>query len=85
MRAVEALPVEGLANYGLLGIVLGVLFTFAWIAYKDARDRADKCAAEVARLNMVIQESTIPALLESQRALKEAADQLLLLREQRRP
>jgi hypothetical protein len=36
MRAVEALPVEGLANYGLLGIVLGVLFTFAWIAYKDA-------------------------------------------------
>ena len=84
LAADTGLSVADLPQYGLAMTILAIFLTFAWIVYKDVRDRAEACAKEVARLNAIIQESTIPALLESQRALKEAADQLLLLREQRR-
>lgn len=72
--------VEKLAQYGLLGILCAALLWFAFKAYQREVQRGDQAAAEVARLNAVIQEQALPAVLAATEVVKDYTD---LLRDQR--
>lgn len=45
-----------------------------WQLYKDQKERADRLEAEVIRLNMLIQEKTIPALITASEAIKASQE-----------
>ncbi len=66
------------AQYGVLGILCLILIFFAKGAYQRERDRADRADEENKRLNQVLLEKVIPALLSATRAAEESAE---LLRE----
>lgn len=72
-----------LTEYGVLGIFVIVLLTFASLAYKRELSRSDRLEAEVLRLNRLIQEKHIPALEHASQALKDASDVLRDLNRQR--
>lgn len=62
----------GLGQLGVAGTILGILLVFGRQVLNRERERADANAAEVARLNLSIQEKYIPSLLDCQRALAES-------------
>lgn len=74
----------GLYQLGAFGIILSLFLWFAWQVYKRERDRADAAAAEVSRLNQLIQDRYVPSLEESSHALREAAELMAVLRDVRR-
>lgn len=63
--------VTGFTQLGVAGTILGLLLAFGRQVLKRESDRADANAAEVARLNLSIQEKYIPSLLAGQQALAE--------------
>ena len=69
-------PETALVQYGVLGIFCLILVVVARSFIKREQDRADRLEAEVIRLNTVIQEKTIPALLSATEAIKSS--QMLL-------
>lgn len=62
-----------LAQYGVLGVFAILLILFARISYKRETDRSDRLEAEVKRLNDLIQEKAIPALMSATGAVEESA------------
>lgn len=84
--AADDLPLTGLTEYGLAGIILTIFLTFAWVVYKRERDRADTAESEVRRLNGEMHEMTkamIPVLEKANTALNEA-NRALTISEMRR-
>jgi predicted negative regulator of RcsB-dependent stress response len=78
---VGGLPLSGLGQLGAVGVVLGVLFWFAYQVWKGERTRADDNAAEVKRLNEKITDVYVPsmekwadALTEQKRLLEQLRD-----------
>lgn len=69
-------------DYGGLGILLIILLWFARALLVREQNRADANAAEVNRLNALMQEKTIPALISATQAI--AASQSLLQALQRK-
>lgn len=65
--------VSQLFNYGAVGVLAALGAWFARVAYKREAERADRLDAEVIRLNGVIQEKCIPALLAAGAALERSA------------
>lgn len=61
----------GLGQLGVAGVVIATFYAFIKQVLARETKRADDNAAEVARLNLSIQEKYIPSLLEGQRALAE--------------
>lgn len=81
VMAAEAPPsVDSLAQYGVLGILGAALLWFAQKAYQREVTRADRLETEVTRLNTVIQEQALPAVLAATEVVK---DYHALLRDQR--
>lgn len=79
--AADAPPgVNNLAQYGVLGILGAALLWFAYRAYQREVTRADRLESEVTRLNTVIQEQALPAVLAATEVVK---DYTALLRDQR--
>jgi len=79
MQALDPVPVDsitGLVQYGAIGIILVLLVTVSRSLIKREQDRADRLDLEVTRLNSLIQEKTIPALLSATQAVQ--ASQALL-------
>jgi hypothetical protein len=74
----------GLYQLGAVGVILSIFLWFAWQVYKRERERADASAAEVTRLNQLIQDRYVPSLEESSHALRDSAALLAVLRDQRR-
>ena len=75
--ATDAAPdMSILAQYGVLGIFAILLVAFARTSYKRETDRSDRLEAEVSRLNEVIAEKCIPALVTATAALEESAELL---------
>lgn len=72
-----------LLQYGVLGVVAIVLFIFAKTAYKRETDRGDRMEAEVLRLNQLIQERHIPALMKSTEAVEAAMNVLRHMQDRR--
>lgn len=70
------MPLDALLQYGALGVIAAALFAFARTAYRREVDRADRLEAELARLNGLLQERHIPALLSANQALHDATDAL---------
>lgn len=64
--------IEPLLQYGVGGIILAMLIVFARSQVLREQQRADALAAEVNRLNTLMQEKTIPALLGATQALATA-------------
>ena len=71
------------AQYGVLGIITGILILFARGAYQRERDRADRLEEDNKRLNELIADRVIPALLSAARAAEESADMLRTLQRER--
>lgn len=65
-----------LLQYGALGAIAVALFAFARTAYKRETERADRLETELARLNTLLQERHIPALLNANQALHDATEAL---------
>lgn len=63
---------EPFLQYGAIGAMLVVLFLFARTLLLREQARADASAAEVQRLNTLIQEKTIPALIAATQAVTTA-------------
>lgn len=72
-----------LLQYGVLGVVAVVLFSFARQAIKRETERADRMEAEVFRLNNLIQERHIPALIKATEAVESATEALRSTRDRR--
>lgn len=70
--AADEIPLSGLGQLGAVGVVLSILFWFAWQVYKRERDRADANEKEIARLNTLIQEKYVPSLEATKQALVES-------------
>jgi len=64
--------IEPLLNYGALGIFAALLVYFARSLLLREQKRADDSAAEVTRLNTLMQEKTIPALIAATQAVATA-------------
>jgi hypothetical protein len=76
-----------LAQYGSLGalasaLVAGQLLVLRYVLGPE-RARCDRLETEVGRLNAIIQEKTIPALVEATRVVNESMDQLRMLERER--
>ena len=74
---------SGIIQYGVLGIVVALLIPFARMAYKRETDRADRLESEVLRLNQLLQDRVIPALLAATRAVEQSQE--LLFHSRRQP
>lgn len=75
--------IDLLAQYGVLGIIAGLLIFFANGAHKRERDRADRMEAENKRLNELILDRVIPALTSATRAAEESAELLNAIQRER--
>ncbi len=73
-----------LLQYGVLGIFTVVMIGLIRVLLKREQERADRLEAEVTRLNGIIQEKTIPALLSATEAVKSSQDFLRQLEYQRK-
>jgi len=73
-----------LLNYGVLGIFAVVMVTLIRVLLKREQERADRLENEVTRLNGIIQEKTIPALLAATEAVKSSQDFLRQMEYQRK-
>jgi hypothetical protein len=69
-------PASSLAQYGAIGVMLLVLGLFAKTLISREQLRSDRLESEVNRLNTLIQEKTIPALVSATQAI-QASQQLL--------
>ena len=72
-----------LLQYGVLGILAIILIVFANNAYKREASRADRAEAEVARLNNVIAEKVVPALVTASNSLRDSQFMIRELSEER--
>lgn len=71
------------AQYGVLGIIAGMLTWFAKGAHQRERDRADRMEEENRRLNQLILDRVIPALTSATRAAEESAELLNAVQRER--
>lgn len=69
-------PTTGLLQYGVLGIFAVILLVLSKTLIRREQERADRLDAEVNRLNSLIQDKTIPALISATSAIQ--ASQLYL-------
>jgi hypothetical protein len=65
-----------LGQYGVLGVFAVLLVWFAKFMIGRETTRADRLEAEVVRLNNVIQEKVIPALMSATGAVEESTAML---------
>jgi len=65
-----------LAQYGVLGVFATLLVWFAKFMISRETARADRLESEVVRLNSVIQEKVIPALMSATGAVEESTEML---------
>lgn len=63
---------EPLLQYGAIGVFLALLVIFARSQVLREQKRADDSASEVIRLNNIMQEKTIPALIAATQAIASA-------------
>lgn len=61
-----------LGNYGVVGLLAALGLWFAYQTWKREVKRADELDAEVKRLNVLIQEKVIPALVAGTSATSES-------------
>lgn len=73
------------AQYGILGVIAAMLIWFAKGAHQRERDRADRLGEENQRLNTILLDRVIPALLAATRAAEESAELLIVLHRERKP
>jgi hypothetical protein len=65
-----------LGQYGVLGVFAVILIWFAKFMINRETARADRLEAEVLRLNNVIAEKVIPALMSATMAVSESTEML---------
>ncbi len=65
-------PLSSLLQYGVIGIFAVLLVIFSRALVKREQDRADSEHAENLRLNQLIQDKTIPALVEATKAIQSS-------------
>lgn len=69
-------------QYGILGVVAGILLVYAKTSIQRERDRADRLEADKERLHGLILERVMPVLESATHAAEKSADVLgALLRE----
>ena len=71
------------AQFGVLGIIAGMLIIFAKGAHQRERDRADRLEADNKRLNELILDRVIPALTSATRAAEESSELLNAIQRER--
>lgn len=71
------------AQYGVLGVIAGLLIWFAKGAHQRERDRGDRMEEENRRLNTLILDRVIPALTSATRAAEESAELLNAIQRER--
>lgn len=71
------------AQYGVLGVVAGLLIWFAKGAVQRERDRGDRLEAENQRLNGIILERVIPALTSATHAAEQSTVLLAAVQRER--
>jgi hypothetical protein len=72
-----------LAQYGILGIAAALLVLFARTLLKREQERGDAAALEVTRLNTLMQEKIIPALITATLAIVASQSILQAIQYQR--
>ena len=76
-------PAAALLQYGAVGAMLCIVAVFAWRLIQREQHRSDRLDAEVTRLNGVIQEKVIPALVTANQTIADAQQLLQTLQYQR--
>lgn len=72
-----------LGQYGVLGVVAAMLLLYARGSVQRERDRADRLEAENQRLNSLIADRAIPALMAASKAAEESASLLSAIQRER--
>lgn len=78
-----ALDVSVFAQYGVLGILAGMLIWFAKGAHQREKDRSDRLEDEVKRLHELMLDRVIPALTSAAAAAEQSAALLNTLQRER--
>lgn len=76
-------PLAPLLQYGVLGIFVVILVLFGRTLIKREQDRADAEHTENLRLNQLIQEKTMPALISATEAIRASQSILQTMQYQR--
>lgn len=76
-------PLSSLVQYGVLGIFAALLVMFGRSLVKREQERADAVQAENLRLNQLIQDKTIPALVTATQAIQASQAILQAMQAQR--
>lgn len=63
------MPFENLVQYGVLGVLCAILLPFAYGAYKDQKNRADRLEEELREQNKLIQDKLVTELTRATEAL----------------
>jgi hypothetical protein len=71
------------AQYGVVGIMLLAVGVFAKTMITREQVRADRLESEVTRLNTLVQEKTIPALVSATQAIQGSQELLQRMQYQR--
>jgi len=79
----ESISITTFAQYGVLGVVAALLIWFAKGAHQRERDRADRMEEENKRLNALILDRVIPALISATRAAEESTELLNAVQRER--
>lgn len=77
----EVAPALDWSQWGLAGVLIGVLIALGTTWIRAERARADRWEKEAIRLNSLIQEKHIPALDEARHVI---ADAMQLIRDMRK-
>lgn len=80
---VPAVITASLLQYGILGIFAGLMLILVRTLLKREQERSDTLAAEVTRLNTLIQDKAIPALVLATSAITESQRLLQAIQYQR--
>jgi len=78
-----SIDVTVFAQYGILGIIAAMLIWFAKGAHQRERDRADRLEEENRRLNNLLLDRVIPALMSATRAAEESAELMSAIQRER--
>lgn len=80
----DSIPVDGLANYGLAGVVLTLLVTFGYMEIKAERSRANGLQKDLDDLNALIRNDYVKGLTTALNAATEQHELVTILRDELR-
>lgn len=77
-------PAPLIAQWGVAGLILIVLFAVGRVIHKEDKERSDRLEAELREVNKALVDRVVPALTDAAKAIELAHDREIEARARRR-